>query len=132
MAAANDEIGTNRPIYGDRDGKIHYSLAELSTERQTCYRWKSAFPSVTRALGRYQAVSAGGLDGLRRYEEEAKRDKQRQLYGKASPAVGEIVARVVPGQGWVENAILSTPTFIANCDMLLDSLKFAGDGIEHR
>jgi hypothetical protein len=31
------EIGTNRPIYGDRDGSIHYDLAEVSEERRKGY-----------------------------------------------------------------------------------------------
>lgn len=38
------EIGTNRPIFGDRDGKVHYSVTEISQERQDGYAWYSTGP----------------------------------------------------------------------------------------
>jgi PelA/Pel-15E family pectate lyase len=63
------EIGTNRPIYGDRDGKVHYTLAEISAARRAGYRWEGEFLSVTRALARYQAVLDGGREGLSRQTE---------------------------------------------------------------
>jgi len=37
------ELQTNRPIYGDRDGKIHYSLEELSEERRRGYSWEGEY-----------------------------------------------------------------------------------------
>ncbi len=37
------ELRTNRPIYGDRDGRVHYTLAELSEERRTGYAWEGDF-----------------------------------------------------------------------------------------
>jgi hypothetical protein len=33
------ELGTNKPIYGDRDGKIYYRLEDISEERRTGYGW---------------------------------------------------------------------------------------------
>jgi len=33
------EIGTNRPIFGDRDGKVYYALEEISNERRNGYSW---------------------------------------------------------------------------------------------
>lgn len=38
------EIGTNRPIFGDRDGKVYYCLAEISAERRTGYSWYGDWP----------------------------------------------------------------------------------------
>jgi len=38
------EIGTNRPIFGDRDGSIHYSLSEISHERRNGYAWYGTWP----------------------------------------------------------------------------------------
>lgn len=34
-----NELKTNKPLYGDRDGKIHYTLEEITSERQTGYSW---------------------------------------------------------------------------------------------
>jgi PelA/Pel-15E family pectate lyase len=39
------EIGTNKPIYGDRDGKVHYRLSEISRERRTGYSWLGRWPA---------------------------------------------------------------------------------------
>ncbi|MGI9242182.1 MAG: pectate lyase [Verrucomicrobiales bacterium] len=33
------EIGTNRPIFGDRDGQVHYQLSDISEERREGYSW---------------------------------------------------------------------------------------------
>ncbi len=33
------EIGTSRPIFGDRDGKTYYQLSEISDERRHGYAW---------------------------------------------------------------------------------------------
>jgi PelA/Pel-15E family pectate lyase len=38
------EIGTNRPIFGDRDGSIHYDLMELGHERRNGYAWYKGWP----------------------------------------------------------------------------------------
>jgi PelA/Pel-15E family pectate lyase len=38
------EIGTNRPIFCDRDGKAKYSLAEIGTERRNGYAWLGTWP----------------------------------------------------------------------------------------
>jgi PelA/Pel-15E family pectate lyase len=37
------EIGTNRPLFGDRDDEVHFSLAEISLERRTGYEWYGAW-----------------------------------------------------------------------------------------
>ena len=33
------EIGTDKPIFGDRDRTIHYNVTELSSERRLGYQW---------------------------------------------------------------------------------------------
>jgi PelA/Pel-15E family pectate lyase len=38
------EIGTNKPIFGDRDGKVYYKLSEISIERRTGYQWLKYWP----------------------------------------------------------------------------------------
>lgn len=37
------ELKTGRPLYGDRDGAIHYTLQEISDERQHGYSWKGDY-----------------------------------------------------------------------------------------
>lgn len=39
------ELGTNRPLYGSRDGRIHYTLAEIEPERRGGYGWHNDAPA---------------------------------------------------------------------------------------
>jgi PelA/Pel-15E family pectate lyase len=45
------EIGTDRPIFGDRDKSIHDKVEELSRERRMGYSWYNSAPQA--ALDRY-------------------------------------------------------------------------------
>jgi PelA/Pel-15E family pectate lyase len=47
------EIGSNRPIFSDRDGIIRYNLNEIGNERRTGYLWYTDEPIST--LRRYEA-----------------------------------------------------------------------------
>ncbi len=38
------EIGSDKPIFGDRDRSIHYSVVELSSERRLGYGWYGTWP----------------------------------------------------------------------------------------
>ncbi len=49
------QIGTDRPIFGDRDKSIHDNVNELSLERRNGYNWYSA--EAQRALERFTAWS---------------------------------------------------------------------------
>ena len=118
------EVGTNRPIYADRDGATHYSLDEISPERGHGYRWEAAFPSVTRALDRHDALLNGGIEGLMRYGEDEKQRAEQHAYSEAVPLVPAIIAAARPTEGWVENGVLSTETFVANCKTVLDLVEF--------
>lgn len=53
------ELGTNRPIYGDRDGSIHFVLAEISKERRKNYDWVGRFPDVLAAIRLTRAAADG-------------------------------------------------------------------------
>jgi PelA/Pel-15E family pectate lyase len=46
------EIGTNRPIFSDRDGVIRYDLAEIGEERRAGYLWYTDEPATS--LRRYE------------------------------------------------------------------------------
>jgi len=46
------EIGTDRPIFGDRDKTIHGDMNEISMERRNGYSWFSQTPK--KALDEYE------------------------------------------------------------------------------
>ncbi|WP_185234142.1 pectate lyase [Teredinibacter franksiae] len=39
------ELESDRPIFGDRDGKVYYSVAEISKERREGYGWYKTSPA---------------------------------------------------------------------------------------
>ena len=39
------EINTNRPIFVDRDGSLHYQMSEISQERRAGYAWYGSWPA---------------------------------------------------------------------------------------
>lgn len=47
------EIGSDRPVFGDRDGSIHYRLDEVSAERRRGYGWYTEHPE--KVLKRFAA-----------------------------------------------------------------------------
>jgi len=46
------EIGSNRPIFSDRDGVIRYALSEIGEERRSGYAWYTDEPATS--LRRYE------------------------------------------------------------------------------
>ncbi len=38
------ELGTNKPVFGDRDGSVHYDIGSISKERRTGYAWYTTSP----------------------------------------------------------------------------------------
>ena len=41
------ELGTDKPIFGDRDRTIHYAVGEISAERRNGYAWYGDWPAAT-------------------------------------------------------------------------------------
>lgn len=130
------ELGTNRPIYGDRDGKIHYTLAELSDERRTGYGWEAGF-GIHSAVRVYEDVVRDGRDAaLRRRTPKPPSEKTR---AERIRAMGTRVRSVIAGldeqgrwlteraveKGGTKTQVIETAVFIENLDVLSDYLKLA-------
>jgi hypothetical protein len=53
------EIGTNTPIFGDRDGEVHYDINEISEERRSGYGWLGSWgESAIHAVQQLNSVGA--------------------------------------------------------------------------
>ena len=114
------EIGTNRPIFGDRDGRVHYSLDEISKERRNGYRWVGRYPDVTKAIRLVRAA----LDGDTAYAaEKAAIAEARQLEHLAR-ALGEDAGG--KSRRARANRVLSAERWMASIDVLLAQIEFAG------
>ena len=128
------ELHTNKPIYGDRDGKIHYTVEELTPERQTGYSWKSSY-GLPAVFSYYEEVKAAGREAIRQKREQAERAaktaKNRAARARAlEPRVREIIAALDaqgrwlgPGGRKVQGPQITTMAFIANLRTLSDYVE---------
>lgn len=126
------ELGTNTPIYGDRDGKIKYRVEDLSPERQTGYSWKSDY-GVDAAIAYYEQVKADGRDAMLKKRKGAATGGRR---GRAG-AGGDLESRTreaiaaLDSQGrWVSSGgrrvsgeQITTSAFIGNVNTLCAYLE---------
>lgn len=114
------EIGTNRPIYGDRDGSVHYDLAEISEERRDGYDWQMSFPAVLLAIQRDDIRRREGRKSLVSWDDGIHR------YEPLSPeewAAAELLATDSTGESWRLNGTwLSTPIFVENCQLIVRAI----------
>jgi hypothetical protein len=111
------ELETNKPIYGDRDGKIHYTLSEISAERQRGYAWEGSF-GIPETIARYEAVRAEGRESF------LARRRQRSSGSRPSPRnVANILAAQNPQGRWLENDWIEMRRFTANMRVLADYLR---------
>jgi len=96
------ELGTNRPVYGDRDRQIHYTLAEISEERRRGYGWEGDF-GVTSAIEQFERLtSLGREESLRRragspFDPECRVQRQ----ARAAPAVRTVIDRLDADGRWL-------------------------------
>jgi hypothetical protein len=111
------ELETNRPIYGDRDGKIHYTLEEISEERRRGYAWQGGF-GVPGAISYYETVRADGREQFL-----AKRTKQVNTSKPLPREVAEIISRQDAQGRWVNEGWVEMRRFSANMRKLSDYLN---------
>lgn len=133
------ELGTNRPIYGDRDGRIHFSLDTLSEERRTAYGWQGSFgvPAAIKAYrrAREQQDSDSALpNATASPSAESRAARARSL----EPRVREVIDALDSQGRWVTRGRVTkesqglafadrieTATFIMNLDLLTNYLEAA-------
>ena len=116
------ELGTNTPIYGDRDGKIHYRLDEISEERRTGYSWQGSYGAG--AMSYYETVRAAGRDA---YLARRKRDEAaaKRLTPSLESSVKKIIESLNAEGRWLNRDRIETRVFIRNAGVLCGYLEAA-------
>ena len=110
------EEGTLRPIYGDRDGKVHYRLEEISEERRTGYSWESDYGASSAIASARQLLT--GHDAVR----SKASPRPKGLWGRAK----QVIARCDAQGRFIRKGYLSIGDFVRNGNVLcafLESLK---------
>ncbi|HEY0968626.1 MAG TPA: pectate lyase [Opitutaceae bacterium] len=120
------EPDTNRPIFGDRDGKIYYAVEEISLERQTGYSWKSDF-GLPKIMARAEEVMAQGREAYRTRQAAAKAaDDPAKRAAALAPRVKVAIVRLDAQGRWLVPfrgaPAITTAAYIANVHLLCDYL----------
>jgi hypothetical protein len=103
-------------MYGDRAGAMHYGLNASGEERRKGYDWEGRFSSVVRAFERDDARRQGGIEALKQFDEQARRPVP--LSDDEWTKVGALVEQVAKDGRWAEGDVVSTATFVENCNLL--------------
>lgn len=113
------ELGSNKPIYGDRDGRVHHTLAEISAERQRGYGWQGSF-GIASAIEYYEAVLSKGRDAFK--------STGLGLGDRGTPS-GSRVTQILSGQDkagrWLRNGWVDMRAFVVNIRALAAYLESA-------
>ncbi len=124
------ELHTNKPIYGDRDGRIHYNLDEISEERRRGYSWRGEY-GVASFRNFYEDVKRSGREAWNERHAPRPRTPRRQAEHAASlePRVKTILAALDEKGRWItrnpnpraktaSGERLDMRLFIANMELL--------------
>jgi len=117
------EVGTNRPIYGDRDGKVHYTLEEISQERRTGYSWQGSY-GIAGAIAYYGKVRRLGAKAYlaQRSVRPSAASRERRVRSLA-PRVRKVLADLDEQGRWVRNGMIHCADFVRNVHTLCEYLE---------
>ena len=117
------EIGTNIPIYCDRDRKIVYDINELGEERRTGYSWQSGY-GIESTINKYNKLKAIGREEYLKEREEtlSTGELQSRLNSLASSCRNIINSQDGNGR-WVSDGRIKSSDFIKNINKLCDYVE---------
>ncbi len=120
------EIGTNQPLFGDRDGEVHYTFAEISEERQRGYSWYR--PATTNVFEKYARARDIGAAAYRAESHaDLTTDAKLERIASLEPRVREVIASLDERGCWVENGEIQMRTFVSNVRVLEEYLRLHQD-----
>jgi len=116
------EVGTNRPIYGDRmDGnKIHYDYNKLSERERTSYGWRGGY-GIASAIGYYRRCKDAESSKPKALSKQAQIRRARKM----EPAVRKVIAAMDDKARWISGNMITCQSFVRNFMTLCDYLEAA-------
>lgn len=112
------EVGTNKPIYGDRSGRVYYDLKELPEDVKS-YGWQGTF-GVTKVKDRYEKMRGFGLEAY--LKEEAVKRVNRNTE-KTVKRVKKIINSLDNKGRWLHNDMIYIRDFVKNFNLLCGFLE---------
>ncbi len=122
------EVGTNKPIYGDRtrEQSVLYDYDAVSEKERSSYGWRGSF-GIPGAIDRYREVRKRGRDAiLADRDDEPSAETLRRRAERLSPEVARIVEAQDEKGRWVgDDGRLHMGTFVRNINRLCAFLSAA-------
>lgn len=130
------EVGTNRPVYGDRaDGRVkHYDYEELSERERSSYGWQGGF-GVRGAVACYERVKSLGREEYRaRRNDTMSADERKRRAEGLRPAVRRVIDALDEKGRWVSETeqdgetqkVIYSKVFVRNVRTLCRYLELTG------
>jgi PelA/Pel-15E family pectate lyase len=120
------EVGTNLPIYGDRDRVVHYVYGEISEERKRGYGWYGDYGSAAIELHR-AVLDAGRERYLTERDRAPSADENREAAVALRPSVEEAIASMDEQGRWVDDGWITMRTYLRNLGTLRKCLELTSD-----
>ena len=119
------EVGTNRPIYGDRDGKVYYKLDQISEERRKGYSWQSNY-GISSAMAYYDKALRADPDAFLAAENKPPSAESRKRRAQALAAqVRKVIAALDEKGRWVADGRIHCQDFVRNFNVLAEYVELA-------
>jgi len=109
------EPETNKPIYGDRDGKVYYELDQISEERRKGYSWQSGY-GIEQVRGDYRRLEKVGAA---RFQAPASTPVSAE---SLRPKVEKALAALDAKGRWVRDGRIHVADYVRNARLLCDYL----------
>lgn len=125
------EIGSNQPIYGDRDGTIKHRFADVSPERQVGYTWTGGF-GMPEVMAYYHEVAAQGREAYLARRSRATAASQTET-GRAAiarelaPRVREIIAALDAQHRWLGSGGRKTVGLHVTMELFITHMRTLAD-----
>ena len=121
------EVGTNKPIYGDREdgNKVFYEYLAISERERTSYGWQGSY-GIPGAIARYEHLKThGSLDSYNSAGQSAGgSDLSEQVQYVTSNLNNDgfwLTERVTDDKETV--TVITSATFVNNANVLLDYIQ---------
>jgi len=122
------ETGTNRPIYGDRDNKVHYTLEEVSEERRNGYSWQSGWGD--QAFRDYRLFREEGRDAFDIRSGRGNDDiHSPERLARIESDAADAIASMDPKGQWIDSAdgMIHVADFVRKFSALSVYLEYVGE-----
>ncbi len=119
------EVGSNKPIYGDRkDGnKVHYEYEKISEFERSHYGWRGEF-GINSAIRYYEKVKELGPERYLAQRDKGLTDNQRQARARSHAGrVKNVIARQDAEGRWKRGEDIYIADFVANINTFSSYLE---------